>query len=184
VYQDLYFGETFTIEGNERVVTFNIPMDPLATDWNQTAKRERNLMHYITRNRALWDAIFSLLFVVGFVASIVITYYYPVWWNIAMVVLYVIFTILRLIGKGPVRPGVITKGGVPLAYAIVRVWSSALHQEIAHKITNTRGEYYVLVPHGDYYITVEQKNADGTYTKIYTSGEVQAKGVIQASIAF
>ena len=182
VYRDLYFGETFSVSGNEKVITLNIPMDRIETDWNQEEKRRRNLMHYVTRNRLLWDAIFDVLFAVGFIASIFITYYSFVWWNVAMVIIYCAITISRIFGVGPVRPGLVTRNGKPLAYAIVRVQNITLGTEISHKITNSDGEYYILVPRGEYTITIEEKLADGTYAKVFTSSTIHAKqGVIKES---
>lgn len=182
VYENLYFGETFSVTGEEKVITLNVPMDRLATDWNQDEKRRKNLLHYFTRNHALWDAIFNIVFVAGFIASVVITFISPVWWNILMVALYVIIVIMQSFGFGPVKTGVVTKDGLPLEHAIVRVYSAGANHEIAHRVTDEEGRYYVLVPRSDLYVTIEAKNADGTYTKVYTSQVFHAgKGVISDS---
>jgi hypothetical protein len=31
------------------------------------------------------------------------------------------------------------------------------------------GRYYCLIQKGSYYVTIEKKNTDGTYTLVYTS---------------
>jgi hypothetical protein len=179
VYENLYFGETFSVSGEEKVITLNVPMDRLATDWNQDEKRKRNLLHYFTRNHALMDAIFNLFFIGGFIASIVVTFISPVWWNFLMLALYVVIVVMQSFGLGPIKTGKVTQNGLPVVHGIVRVWSAALNHEIAHRITDEEGHYYVLVPRSDVYVTVETKNADGTYTKIYTSNTFHAaKGVI------
>lgn len=182
IYENLYFGETFSVTGEEKVITLNVPMDRLATDWNQDEKRRKNLLHYFTRNHALWDALFNILFIAGFIASIIITFISPVWWNILMAALYVIIVIMQSFGFGPIKTGKVTMGGAPLPFAIVRVFSAAANHEIAHRVTDEEGRYYVLVPRSDVYVTIETKNADGTLTKVYTSPVFHAsKGVLSES---
>lgn len=39
IYSDLYHGEFFVLNKASEVVAPNIPMDPVAADWNQTAKQ-------------------------------------------------------------------------------------------------------------------------------------------------
>lgn len=179
VYDNLYFGETFSVVGNEKIITLNVPMDRLATDWNQEAKEKQKVLHYFTRNHALIDAILNLLFVGGFVASVVITYLSPVWWNFLMLGLYILIIILQSLGLGAIKSGRVTKAGQPLQHAIVRVYSASLNHEIAHRVTDEEGRYYVLVPRSDVYVTIETKNPDGTYTKLFTSPTFHAgKGII------
>lgn len=182
IYDHLYFGDVFTVENDEQVVTWNIPMDALETDWNQEEKRRMNIMRWFTKNPKLSAWLFSTLFAIGFFVSIVITYFYPVWWNIVILGVYLVIALVQIMGWGAVHPGKITKNGKPLQGAIVRVFGVTLNREIAHKVTSDLGGYYVLVPKADYYITIEQKNDDGTYTKIYTSSVMSARhGLINKS---
>lgn len=183
VYDHLYFGEVFTIENEEDVVTMNIPMDPLATDWNQEVKRKKRkgVLQFLIKSQAfMWIA--EILFVIGFVVSLIIAHYYPNWWNILMVALYVIIGIFQFSGFGPVSFGRIKKNNSPLPYGIVRVYNANLNREIAHTVTSDRGDYYVLVPKGHYYVTVDSKNDDGTHTNVFTSGVINAnRGLVNRS---
>lgn len=182
VYDQLYFGDVFTVENEEEVVTWNIPMDPTGTDWNQEEKRRMNIVKWFIKNPKFTTQLFTILFTVGFFASIIITYFYPVWWNIVMLVLYIVIALAQVTGYGTIHSGKITKNGVPVAHAIIRVFGATLRREIAHKITTDLGGYYVLVPKADYYITVEEKNSDGTYTVLFTSPVMTARhGLINKS---
>ncbi len=182
VYDHLYFGEPFTVENEEEVVTRNIPMDPTAQDWNQQEKRRMNPLKYLIENQKLWGTVCDILFVLGFIFSIVTTYYYPVWWNVLMVFLYIAIALIHFFGLGTVAPGKITRAGMPVPFAIVRVFNAALNREVAHKVTTQLGGYYILVPKAEYYITVEQRNPDGSYTKIFTSSVMHAdQGIINKS---
>jgi hypothetical protein len=185
VYDHLYFGEVFTVNDEEEVVTMNVPMDAVGTDWNQQEKRRMNILKYFIENQKVWGVIFDILFIVGFVVSIVTTYYYPVWWNVLMIVMYIVIALLQFFGYGPISVGKITKNGAPLPFAVVRVFNVNLNREVAHKVTSELGGYLVLVPKADYYISIDQKNPDGSYTKVFTSTVMRADhGMINKSFDF
>ena len=182
VYANLYFGETFVIDDEDQVVDMNIPMDPLGTDWNQQEKRRMNVFRYLVANEKTFAMLFNILFVIGFAISLVIASYYPVWFNLLVVALYVLILVVRAAGYGPVRAGRITKSGKPLAGGIVRVYSASLNREVSHKVIGENGLYFILASKADYYLTVEERNADGTYSKIFTSETMRSKnGLINRS---
>lgn len=179
VYDHLYFGEEFVVADKEQVVLMNIPMDSVATDWNQQEKQRMHPIKFMFENQAAWMWFFNILFAVGFVASIIITWFYPIVWNIVMTAMYVVVIALEAYGLGPVTVGRVIKNGQPVKNAIIRVINVALGREVAHKVTTDSGSYYILVPKADYYVTVEERQTDGTYVKTFTSGTVRAtKGLI------
>ncbi len=178
VYDNLYFGEPFSITDDSQgtVVTLNIPMDRLAEDWNQEEKRRRGILRMITNNTKFWSTISLVLFILGFVFSAFVLTIDQSTWNVFVFILYVIFTILQLIGFGPVHSGVVTdKQGNPIPFAVVRVWNAHLGNEIAKRITNEYGQYYILIARGDYYVTIDVKNpTTGNYDRIFTSTTIRA----------
>lgn len=182
VYINLYFGDTFIVENEDEVTEMNIPMDPLGTDWNQQEKRRMNILKYLIANEKTIARIFNILFSIGFAVSLIIAFYYPVWFNLVVVGLYVVILIIRVLGYGPISAGKITKSGIPLKNGVVRVYSASLDREISHKVTSESGSYFILTSKADYYLTIEEKNADGTYTKVFTSEVMKAKnGLINKS---
>lgn len=185
VYDNLYFGEVFSVtdENKNAVITLNIPMDRLATDWNQEEKKRLGIMRVFTHNTKLWSTISMILFIAGFIFSAFVLTIDQSTWNIIVFCLYVLFTILQLVGYGPVRSGYITdKFGKPIAHAVVRVWNAHLGTEIAKRITDDKGQYYLLIARGDYYVTIDVKNASGGYDRVMTSGTIRAmQGVINES---
>jgi len=69
--------------------------------------------------------------------------------------------------------------GYPISFAIMRIFNARLQKEVAHKVSDADGKYYCLIQKGEYYVTIERKNPDGTYTHIFTSSPFKAtKGVI------
>ena len=53
--------------------------------------------------------------------------------------------------------------------------------EIVSKVADRYGRYYCLVPPGQYYVKIEKKNRDGSYSLVYTSKviDVSKKGIIK-----
>jgi hypothetical protein len=185
VYDDLYFGEVFSITNDRKdaVVVLNIPMDRLATDWNQEEKKRTGIIDWFTRNSKLWSAISLFLFIAGFLFSVYALVVSPNLWNKIVFILYIIFTILQLIGLGPVTTGTITdQSGKGIPFAVIRVWNTHLKTQIAQRITNDQGQYYLLVPKGDYYVTVDVKNQLGGYDRVLTSENIHVKkGIVNKS---
>lgn len=186
VYDDLYFGDVFSItnENSNMAVTLNIPMDKLEADWNQEEKKRMGLFDWFTRNTKLWSVVSLILFIVGFVFSIFALTVYPNIWNIIVFVLYVIFTVLQLIGIRPVTTGTVTdQFGKTLPYSVVRVWNAHLGTQVAQRVTNEKGQYYLLVAKGEYYLTVDVKNAAGGYDRVFTSETMSIKqGIINKDL--
>ncbi len=185
VYGDLYFGETFSVtnDNKDTIVTLNMPMDRLETDWNQEEKKRMGLFDFFVRNTKIWQSISLALFIIGFVFSLFAIVTSLNLWNIIVFVLYIVCMILHIVGFGPVSTGIITdKAGKPVSSAIVRVWSAHLGTQIAQRVTNDKGQYYLLVTNGDYYVTVDVKNASGGYDRLFTSKTMSIKkGIINNS---
>ena len=89
-------------------------------------------------------------------------------------------SIFRILGLKPRKNGHVTEKetGNPLSFALIRIFSPGIDQEISKRTTDAYGRYFALVPKGSYYVTVEKKNQDGTYTHITTSELLKAKNGI------
>jgi hypothetical protein len=71
--------------------------------------------------------------------------------------------------------------GVPLSFPIIRVVESDSDKEITSKSADRYGKYYCLVPPGKYYVKIEKKNEDGSYSLVFTSPtiDVSKKDIIK-----
>lgn len=185
LYNDLYFGENIGMEQSGETIIKNIPMDPLRFDWNEFAKRDKKLMNFYSRMDVVLRQIFDLFFIVGFVVAIVAYFAAPYPYNLIILVTYLALLLLRTIGIKPKAYGRIFDGsnGNPLSFALLRVMMPDLNVEIAHKVADKYGRYYCLVPKGKYYVKIEKKNDDGSYSLIYSSPviDVSKKGIIKKS---
>jgi hypothetical protein len=184
LYSDLYYGEKIHIKEEGEVITYNIPLDPIATDWNAEAKTAQHLMTYYTKQGKTLAQISTVVFTLGLIISIIALIANQSTYNIVLAIIYILIFILRQFGFTPKPWGSVTdSSGYGLPYAIIRIYSSATDTEIAHKVTDATGRYYCLIQNGNYYATVEKpvstpvgggKN-ETTYTKILKTPEFEVK---------
>ncbi len=182
IYLNLYFGNYFEIKNEGDVITYNMPMDPVNFDWNEFAKRDQSLMKFYSKRDILFLHVSETFFKIGFVISFFALIFAPAPYNIAIFVLYLVLAVLKEVGVNMSKVGFVfdKATGAPLAFAIVRVFSAKLGNEVIHKVTTEHGMFYCLVPNTSYYITIEKKNGDGTYTQVFKSETIDVKkGVIK-----
>jgi len=179
LYDNLYFGGEIEIKRDDEVITKNIPMDPLDADWNEIAKRQQRRFGFFKKADIVFHKIVNFFFWAGFALAVFMVVIAPETINFLILGLYVFMLILSLSGWSGRKYGKVSdRSGNPLAFAIIRVFNPELHREVAHKVTNANGRYYSIVPKGRYYITIERKNPDGSYEKVYTSQIMRVKNGI------
>ena len=147
-------------------------MDPEKFDWNEFTKKDKKLLKFNSPYAQALARVSNILFYFGFILALLLlvvniySYY-----NIAIVMVYLIFSFLRKTGIKQKSFGVITENssGLPLSFAVVRIFSKENKNEIIHRVADKFGHYYCLLPKGEYFITIEKKNDNESYTKIYTS---------------
>jgi len=176
LYTDLYeSGIIIVAEGG--VITKNIPMDPLNFDWNEFAKRDQKLMKFYS-TRDIWITRFTnILFYFGFALTTLAIIVNPTTYNIVTFSVYIVLFALKHTILKPRPFGRLTRkgSGIPLSFAVVRVFSADIDREVTKKVADKTGKYYCLVPNGRYYVKIEQKNTDESYSPIYTSAPFEVK---------
>ncbi|MCX6717588.1 MAG: hypothetical protein NTU76_02855 [Candidatus Taylorbacteria bacterium] len=185
LHKDLYFGETVEVKTLGEVIIKNIPLDPVNFDWNEFAKRDKGLMKFYSKWDVVKREIINWFFIICFILAVVTYYFSPYPYNLAIIILYVFLSLIIIFGLKPKTYGYIKEKetGFPLSFAIVRVFLSGSDTIIASKTTDKYGKYYCLVPPGKYYIKVEKKNDDGSYSILYTSSDIDVtqKGIINVN---
>ncbi|MCX6756428.1 MAG: carboxypeptidase-like regulatory domain-containing protein [Candidatus Nomurabacteria bacterium] len=171
IYENLYFGELMYLEDG-KTITKNIPMDPERFDWNEFTKKDKNLLKFNSPNASIFAKISNFLFYLGFVFSVLLvlingfSYY-----NVGVISFYIILMIFRKINIKSKTHGTIKEKDTmfPLSFAIIRVFQKGGTKEIFHRVADKYGNYYCLLPKGEYYIVIDKKNNDESYTYIYKS---------------
>ena len=160
-------------------------MDPLNFDWNEYAKKQQNLLRFYNKRDIILNKISSILFYFGFALSSYAILNITDKVNITIFALYILIFFFRTTLLKPKQEGSVTdRDGNPLAFAIIRIFSAKTKTELVHKTTNALGKYYCLISNGTYYVKIEKKNADDTYTPVYTSGEFEVReGVVNGEFS-
>lgn len=183
LYSDLYFGENIIVKTSGEIILKNIPLDPVKFDWNEFIKKSKKLMKFYSKWDIILRRIYSFFFVVGFITAVVVFIFAPYPYNTVIMMLYVLIILLRIFGIKPKTYGYIVEKatGVPLSFPIIRAITADSNKEILSKSADRYGKYYCLVPPGKYYVKIEKKNDDGSYSLVYTSPtiDVSKKGIIK-----
>ncbi|MFH1968143.1 MAG: carboxypeptidase-like regulatory domain-containing protein [bacterium] len=175
LYNNLYFGDPVEVEKDQAIIK-NIPLDPLKFDWNEFAKQDKRLTKFYSKWDMLFRKISDLIYYFGFAVAIIAFFAAPYPYNLIILGLYVFLLMLRILGVKP-RPfgSVIDKSsGTPLQFGILRIISPDSDKEISHKVTDKYGRYFCLIPKGRYYVKIEKKNNDGSYSLVHTSHVIDA----------
>jgi Mg-chelatase subunit ChlD len=174
VYSDLYFGDTIEITDKDQVISKNIPMDPVDFDWNEAEKRRTRLGHYSRQIRA--RKFFGFLFYLGFAITFIsfISTFSP--WHFAILCCYVILLFAKPFSNFGGSSLTSRTTGQPIPFAIVTVYAALDNRKLIKRVTSPEGKFFALVPNGIYYITVETKNDDGSYTLALTTENFKVRG--------
>lgn len=179
IYDSLYFGTPLAHDGNE-IIKLNVPLDPIAFDWNEFAKSKINFFKIYTKKETLRRRIFSGVFYLGFSVSVFNLLISPSVLDLSLVIIYSsIFIYQRLLVLKHKIVSVRRASGEPLPYSLIRLYLPGIDQPIKSTTTDALGRFYVLVRPGTYYLTIDEKLPDGSYKKIYQSGNIDMpKGVL------
>lgn len=167
IYTDLYFGNYFEINHPAEMINKNIPMDQTKIDWRQFMQEDQKLLGWLSRRDDIINRISTVLFIVGFVIAFFALLIAPRAYTAIIFGLYIFMYILRQAGANPSKLGKVidAKTKAPLSFAIVRVFSVKLGNEVIRKATNKFGQFFCPVPDGDYYLSFDRKNENGSYTE-------------------
>jgi len=183
LYEYLYFGDKIEIKSTGEAITRNIPMDPVKFDWNEFAKMDKKLMRFYSKWDLFITKISDIFFVVGFIISVIAYFSAPYPYNTIIMGLYLFLLILRILGLRPRSFGYVIEKATnnPLSFAIIRIFLADSEKEVSHRITDRYGRYLCLLPAGRYYLKIEKKNDDGSYSLVHLSSviNVSKKGIIK-----
>ncbi len=183
MYDNLYFGAPFHVLAGE-VVNKSIPLDPLDFDWNEFVKSKGNYFKLHTTRELFRSRIIKWVYRAGFLMSLFYLIFYPSILNILVPVIYLAITVGGHYWKQKHKVVTIkNQNGEPISFAIVKIYYADLDQEIKKVVADMVGRFYLLVRPGVYYLTIDHKQPDGSYARIYKSPVTDLKkGVWTADI--
>ncbi|MEK7610546.1 MAG: carboxypeptidase-like regulatory domain-containing protein [Patescibacteria group bacterium] len=168
LYDHLYYGQTFKNTAGE-VINWNIPLDPVAFDWNEFAKDKRGFFILHSKKEKRRQRIVAAIYGFGLILALRGLLFAPSWINIAVIILYLLTPAGRWWWrrKRSVISVTSVATGLPLPFAIVRAFAPGVNQQIRSVVADQFGRLFFLTPPGDYYFTVEEKQVDGSYKQVY-----------------
>ncbi|MFA7252477.1 MAG: carboxypeptidase-like regulatory domain-containing protein [Candidatus Paceibacterota bacterium] len=180
LYNNLYLGGEINVPVTGAVISKNIPLDPVKFDWNEFVKGQKKLMKFYSKREKIVRILTDWIFRIGFLVSLISLFLVSAPYNIVIFCLYLLLAVLRKFGlKQKATGALLDKNGNPLSFAIVRIFSADLNVEITNKVADKIGRYYCLVNKGKYFVKVEKKNDDESYSLVYTSPVILAdNGII------
>lgn len=176
MYDNLYFGDLFYVSAGE-VINKNIPLDPVDFDWNEFVKGKGDYFKVHTAKEVFRSKLIRFFYSLGFIMSIFYLIFYPSLLNIFIPILYLG---INFMGRYWVKKHkvVFVKNAVtnePMSFAIVKIFYADLDQEVKRVVSDMVGRFYLLVRPGTYYLTIDHKQPDGTYARIYKSPITELK---------
>ncbi|MBI2100587.1 MAG: carboxypeptidase regulatory-like domain-containing protein [Candidatus Vogelbacteria bacterium] len=170
LYEQLYFGEPLATESGE-VINRNIPLDPMAFDWNEFAKQQQGFFILHSRRERRRALIYNSLFGFGAGLALYRLLFAPNWLSITVAGFYLGVFLLKYVWRAR-RPAVAVRRaatGQPVPFAVIRAFVPGVNQQVKSVVADMFGRFFLLTPPGEYYLTVEEKLPDETYKKIYQS---------------
>lgn len=158
LYGSVYHGTPVTIAKDTVMVT-NIAMESLTQDWEAYGRRK--VAQYHSLFSIVKKYFFVVLYYAGFLATAVITYFFPSLFNIVMLTLYVMIFIYQTFFKKKKYGEVVTAAGAPIPFAVVSLHDTGTGTKEKFAVTDGAGRYYMLADDGKYTIRAKGQPVSG-----------------------
>ncbi len=146
VYGTLYAGDEISVLDNE-VLRVNIALRSTTINWKQYANKK--VIAYTSTWSLVKKYLFTTLYCIGFIATIIITFFYPSIFNIILIIINVVFFVVVYFIKKKDHGNVMLDNKKPVPFAVVNLYNKEGKKE-AFAVTDVIGRYYMLVNNGQY----------------------------------
>ena len=160
IYDNLYHGEVIEIVNESNVVTPNIPMDPIAFDWNQQAKKSFfRRMPYIELS---YHIVLRVFYWVGFTAAFIMLFSNPNLFNTLVFGLYVIASLASWLSPKNPKWGRVTSKHYKVGGIYMELRPKETPMVILGKaITAPDGKFFLRAPREGSYHWIIKTGIDG-----------------------
>jgi hypothetical protein len=175
-------GKSFDIRSKDEVIVKNIPMDSLSFNWSRFVKERMDASMFIKAK--IMQFILNALFIIGIIFAIIAGVFAPAYYNLVILGIYLLYCVSIFIFKEQ-RYGALVEEGtnLPLSFAIINIYRQGENNPLVRKVADKYGMYFAQVPGGKYYLTVDKKNNDESYTEVLRTEAMEIKdGVINFNI--
>ncbi|HCU71088.1 MAG TPA: hypothetical protein DIC35_05065 [Candidatus Moranbacteria bacterium] len=165
-YGDLYDGNTFIIEDGE-VAKMSIALKANNIDWQNFSKRK--IAAYNSTLSIIKKNIFAIMFYVGFIVSVGLSYISFSFFNGIMVVLYLAMIAYNFFFKTRNYGLITTKTKESIPFAVISLYGeNAPQKRLTFSVSDVIGRYFVLVENGNYLMKVQGRELGGNpFSKLF-----------------
>ncbi len=184
LYENIYHGDL--VENSEgEVIVRNIPLDPVNFDWNEFEKNKQQLFRLYSEKERKWKRAFNYIYNFGFFAALLTAVLDGSYFNYSFLTFYLVIMLYQtfFIWRHTAVTLKYADSGEPIPYSIVKLFSAEANNEVKSVVTDQLGRFYLLVGQGKYYLTVDAKQPDASYKRIYQSEVMDLKnGIVPSDI--
>ncbi len=176
VYNDLYYGNFIEIKNTGEVITKNIPMDrKVSVPYNFLERNSKKYRFFHRSDKAIGQII-DIAFYVGFLSAFVTLLGHSR--DLFSIIVFLIYLMMFFVNRmhfGRYKKGNVFFSGLNLhlSYGLLHLYSREDGREVALKVIDGMGQYFCLAPNGTYNLSIDKKNADGSYSPIYEEENVE-----------
>ena len=179
IYENLYHGEVITVNDKKDVITPNIPMDPLAFDWNQQDKLR--IVKFNPKLEIALTIFFDLTFFAGGLYTVIALISNFTVINIILAVLYGLFTVAKILLPKPRLWGRIKSNFRNVGAMLVELCPEKIPNITLIRANSLEdGVFFLKAPPGKYVLKVTDKLSK---TVVYTKNvEITEEGIFNKTL--
>jgi hypothetical protein len=153
LFESVYHGEVFQVLSIDNVIAPNIPMDQVASDWNQVEKKRLGYGNIYTQLDVIIAKTLQTVFWVGFAMTTWMSLSSPGIVNISLTGLYTILAVLNLYLPKPHLWGKIVSSKVNPHGLLIELRHESIPDVVVSKtITNEVGKFTLKAMPGKSYV--------------------------------
>ncbi len=172
IFANLYHGEVIALASETDVVSPNIPMDPLAFDWNQQDKQRLVKVH--PRLEYSFNLIFSTVFWVAIVLTLMGFFASPNPLTIFLLAASLVVVIIKLLPIHNRLWGRLVNSGtsLPLAGFILKLSPEAIPDVVVAKaLVSSNGRFFLKANPGRYSLSILDSQGNMATRGLVTLGK-------------
>lgn len=157
IFENVYHGESFNVFNDSYVVAPNIPMDPVAFDWNQLDKKR--IIHFHPRTEYLVSLMSRIFYWSGFIISLVVYTFNRSTANLSIIALYILILVISvLLARMRLWGRVLGAGDNAIADAIIELTSLQFKDTVISKAKSAPdGKFFLKADKGTYNLRIKKQ---------------------------
>ncbi len=181
IYGNIYDNGVITVT-DDQVLRVNIALHAPNMNWAEYA--DKKVKAYTGTWSLVKKYLFTSLYIIGFIATIIITIFYPSIINISLVVINIVFFMFIFLFKKRKDHGqVVATDKTPIPFAVVNLYNQETGKKDKFAVTDVIGRYYMLADNGKYTIKATGQ-LPGEQVQVVQNNVYVQDGLVDKDIVF